>query len=307
MLRRSDLQGVLLAALALEPGIEAHWGAEVCGASPEGVLQVRRDGVEDSHAFELVVGADGVHSAVREAGHFGARVQRTGTWYVRGLTADAAAARSEEAWTARGLFGSFPVPGGTYFYCSAAHPALRAPLAQQDLEAFRAAWTQAYAPAARVLQGVPAFDALLRNEVVRVDCRSFVDGRLVLVGDAAHAMAPNLGQGANSALVDAAVLLDALQGAPDLAEALRRYDARRRPAVRRVQDVAAQAGALAELSAGPLRWARDRLLMPLARAGLGGQRQAALALQEPPAQLLAIARGHERTGSAVQSLGGSAP
>jgi 2-polyprenyl-6-methoxyphenol hydroxylase-like FAD-dependent oxidoreductase len=231
MLRRSELHEVLLAALSRHPRIEAHWGAEVCGASADGELRVRRAEAEERptgerptgerptderHRFELVVGADGVHSALRESGDFGARVRRTGTWYVRGLTAEAGAARGEEAWTAAGLFGSFAVKGGAYFYCSAAHPALRAALEQRDVPAFRAAWARAYAPSEPLLRAVPSFDALLRNEVIRVDCRSFVAGRRVLLGDAAHAMAPNLGQGANSALVDAAVLLDELQQAPTL-------------------------------------------------------------------------------------------
>ncbi|HET9449946.1 MAG TPA: NAD(P)/FAD-dependent oxidoreductase, partial [Aggregicoccus sp.] len=262
-------------------------------------------GEEEQLGFELVVGADGVHSTLREAGRFGARVRRTGTWYVRGLTPEAGAAREEEAWTAAGLFGSFPVRDGAYFYCSAAHPALRAALERRDLEAFRAAWARAYPPSAALLRALPSFDALLLNEVIRVDCRRFADGRRVLVGDAAHAMAPNLGQGANSALVDAAVLLDELQQAPDLDEALRRYDARRRPAVRWVQDAAEQGARLAEATGPLLRWGRDRLLMPL--AALGAQGRMARVLQEPPARLLAIAQGHERTGSRARSLESSAP
>ena len=71
---------------------------------------------------------------------------------------------------------------------------------------------------------------------------------MVLVGDAAHAMAPNLGQGANSALVDAAVLLDELRRCSDVPAALSAYQARRQPAVRRVASAAARLGRLAEIT-----------------------------------------------------------
>lgn len=54
------------------------------------------------------------------------------------------------------------------------------------------------------------------------------DGRLVFIGDAAHAMSPQLGQGANLALMDAAALADALSDEPDTATALETYAAGRR-------------------------------------------------------------------------------
>ncbi len=65
---------------------------------------------------------------------------------------------------------------------------------------------------------------------------SYVQGRTVLLGDAAHGMAPNLGRGAGEALIDATVLVSALAEAADVPGALRRYDAvRRRPTTRTVR------------------------------------------------------------------------
>jgi 2-polyprenyl-6-methoxyphenol hydroxylase-like FAD-dependent oxidoreductase len=215
-------------------------------------------------------------------------VRATGIRYVRGLAAEGLA-EGVEAWTGAGIFGSFAVDGGTYFFASCGTPACAAALEARDLAALRDAWARAYAPAARILGGVAGFDRLLVNEVVRVDCARWHDGRLALLGDAAHAMAPNLGQGANSALVDAAVLLDELRRAPDLAAALAAYDARRRPAVRRVADVSGRLGRLAEATHPVARALRDRVLLPAAGL-LSSARTTAAVLQEPPRTLLAIGR-----------------
>ena len=54
-------------------------------------------------------------------------------------------------------------------------------------------------------------------------------GRVALLGDAAHAMTPDLGQGGCQAFEDAVALANVLAGADDLPAALKRYDALRRP------------------------------------------------------------------------------
>jgi 2-polyprenyl-6-methoxyphenol hydroxylase-like FAD-dependent oxidoreductase len=132
-------------------------------------------------------------------------------------------------------------------------------------------------------------DELLVNQVVRVDCKRWADGRLVLLGDAAHAMAPNLGQGANSAIVDAAVLAAELAAAQPLPQALRRYAARRRPAVGWVQDAADRLGRLSRVSHPVPRWGRDVALRRLGRLATGPRQQHRVQ-QEDPVWLYATAR-----------------
>jgi 2-polyprenyl-6-methoxyphenol hydroxylase-like FAD-dependent oxidoreductase len=235
------------------------------------------------------VGADGVRSRVRESARFDVRLRPPGIPYLRTLVPEGLA-RNEEAWTAAGLFGSFGVDGGTYVYASAGSRACRDAVAARDLDALRAAWAEAYPPSREILAAVGSWESLIVNHVLRVDCRRWYDGRIVLVGDAAHAMAPNLGQGGNSALVDAAVLLDELHRSDDVDAALARYDARRRPAVRAVADTSARLGMLAELRWAPARWLRDRVVMPLADRAATAETTAAM-LQESPRALVAIGRG----------------
>jgi len=289
MLRRSTLQGILLSAVANQPRITRRFGTEVVKATPAGQVTLRdRDG-ESTLQADLVIGADGVHSRVRDGGSFGARVRGMGIRYVRMLV-DADVATGTEAWTPAGVFGAFAVDGGTYAFASCGTPECSSALDARDLTAFRKAWSRAYPASSPILAGLARFEDLIQNEVIRVDCDRWSDGKLVLLGDAAHAMAPNLGQGANSALVDAAVLLGELRQCESFADGLAAYEKRRKNAVRRVADASSRLGSLAEVTHPVARAMRDRVFMPI--AGLFANTKAtALLLQEPTETLLALGRG----------------
>ena len=79
------------------------------------------------------------------------------------------------------------------------------------------------------------------------------------MGDAAHAMVPHQGQGANQTIEDAIVLADCLAGTDDLAPALHAYEERRRPRTARVQRLSRRAADLMHLPDGAEIAPRDAL------------------------------------------------
>ncbi|TJZ54190.1 FAD-dependent oxidoreductase [Streptomyces piniterrae] len=97
-------------------------------------------------------------------------------------------------------------------------------------------------------------DAVLHHDIheLATPLPAFVAGRIALLGDAAHAMTPNLGQGACQALEDAAVLAAALATEPTVESALARYDAERRPRSQSVARAARQAGRMGQQLTHPL-------------------------------------------------------
>jgi 2-heptyl-3-hydroxy-4(1H)-quinolone synthase len=83
---------------------------------------------------------------------------------------------------------------------------------------------------------------LIQNDLHEIILRPWYRGRVVLLGDAAHGMTPNMGQGAAMALEDVAVLTELLAGGRPLAQVLEEWARRREPRVRWIQNQSRRIG-----------------------------------------------------------------
>jgi 2-polyprenyl-6-methoxyphenol hydroxylase-like FAD-dependent oxidoreductase len=269
--RRTDLHQLLLEAVAGVASIDTRFGCAAVSADPSGAVRITSTAENSldlgsmSLRADVIVGADGVNSAVRSTGGFKSRMS-LGSSYVRTIVRGRASPWFEEYWTPLGSFGQAPLDGDLIYFWAAAHVAGAADaVARRDLGAFRQEWRRVLPAAADLLERVSSFDDLLVNTVRSVACRRWFSGRLVLLGDAAHAMPPNLGQGANSALVDGVVLAQELASARSVMDALVGYDKRRRPLARRAQKTAEMLQRLCGIEQVTALRVRDALLAGLAR------------------------------------------
>ncbi|MFI7637409.1 FAD-dependent monooxygenase [Nonomuraea sp. NPDC049400] len=222
---RADLHQVLLEAV---PAGWVRTDAEVTAVGQNGgSVSVGFGGGELT--ADLVIAADGIRSTVRRLlwpdaspPHFLGRTAWLGIAPVSGLP------------------GSITMGPGGYFLI---HPIARdraywayvtttdAPGIRYEREKVKVTdrigtW---HDPIPALVEATPA-EAVIHIDICDLDpLPTYVRGRVVLLGDAAHAMSPDRGQGAGQSIEDAVVLAAALAGEPTIEAALRRYDAARRP------------------------------------------------------------------------------
>jgi 2-polyprenyl-6-methoxyphenol hydroxylase-like FAD-dependent oxidoreductase len=244
-MHRADLHDTLCAAV---PPEIIHLDKKLVG------LEQRSSGIELRFAdgtrarADGVIGADGVHSVVRDIiigpdmPIHGGRIAYRSV-FSRALLNGFDIGPSRTKWWGpdRHIVIYYVNAARTelYFVTSVPEPAewltRESWSAMGDVRELRKAYEDFHHDVRAVLEACPdchKWAILDRDPLPR-----WSDGRVVLLGDACHPMTPYMAQGAATAIEDAAVLARCLQETEDFGGAFQRYEAHRKPRTSRIQAI----------------------------------------------------------------------
>lgn len=238
----------------------------------------------------IVVACDGIHSATRNGFGLESRKIAIGEAYLRTVsdrpTSDEII---REIWGDDGRrFGICPLPENrTYIFCTV-------PLGEwTDIRDRRLnEWINSWAPfgteVTDLLRKVPDWNAASYDELHQVELDRWARPPVFVAGDAAHAMTPNLGQGGNSAMVDALVLMrilgDAVKKNTGLEAAASQYEAVRRQFATRIQATSRNMGTIAGWRSPLARGLRNAILRATSSSTALSRRAALLGAGYNPAE-----------------------
>ncbi|MBG6216297.1 2-polyprenyl-6-methoxyphenol hydroxylase-like FAD-dependent oxidoreductase [Arthrobacter sp. CAN_A6] len=226
-----------------------------------------------NYEADLVVGADGLRSTLRNqvAPATSARYSGKSAW--RGIVQDDSLVSGDFAviWGPGTEFGAVRISADQVYWYVYTHTAekTRWPNEKSAAGNYFSGWA---APVPSLIDATTA-DQVLRHNVYSLAPRltTYVHGRTVLIGDAAHAMVPTMGQGANSSLEDGVcvglLIGRAVNAGTPLAIALQRFDAQRRPRTQQIARRSHAAGLLGADVRGRFAVAARNALMKSVPAG----------------------------------------
>lgn len=260
-IHRGRLQRILAKQL---PPASIHTGKQCTGVELDGDRAIVRFVDGSSTDADLVIGADGLRSVVRASIVPGARLRYSGQTSWRGVAKYHLPAEMDavgwEVWSAGARVGFSAIGHGEVYWYATMDAPEGGTDAPGTLAANLAALAEPFPAPIPQLIGATEEARITRTDLVDLaPIATWHRGRVVLLGDAAHATTPNLGQGGAQAIEDAWVLADRLAAHQRIEPALAEYERIRMPKARMVVNLSWRFGKMMHLANPIARAARNLL------------------------------------------------
>ncbi|KAB2346156.1 FAD-dependent oxidoreductase [Actinomadura rudentiformis] len=264
---RSDLYKALRDE-AIDRGIELNFGKKLVDAKIEndGVTAYFSDG--SSARGDLLVGADGLHSVTRKLIDPQELTFRYGgLWttggYATGINPPSQAGTEFMYLGRRSFFCYIPDHDGRiWWYATVTRPHEPTPqeLSEITPEAWRKTLTDLFGvDRSAAVDIINATEAIWPPRPIQdiPHVPKWHNGRMIIIGDACHAVSPSAGQGVSMAIEDSLVLAKCLRDIPDIAAAFDKYEEIRRPRVEKIVEFGKDCGRMLEVRNQVRRTGRD--------------------------------------------------
>jgi FAD-dependent urate hydroxylase len=188
--------------------------------------------------YDLVIGADGLHSTTRRLTVGARAIRSVGQVAWRFVTECPPAVTTWTVMLGRNVtFLAVPIGRGqVYCYCDSPTDAISEPQGGDVTRQLAEMLSGFAAPVPAILDALGPDGPVHVAPIEEVSLDPWSYGSVLLIGDAAHAMSPNMAEGAAMALEDGLVLAECLDSERGIAQAMARFQARRRPRIQWVVD-----------------------------------------------------------------------
>lgn len=212
-------------------------------------------------SFDYVIAADGIHSIFRQTLIPSSQPRYAGYTCWRGITkntGDVQAHISSEVWSKQGRFGWAPLYNGDVYWFACINTQERNPYYAQLNKDDVANKFAHLSPVVERLIRETYEDYFLHHDIYDIKpLRTFIYDRVCLLGDAAHATTPNMGQGAGQSIEDAFELMQAFNSTSVVANAFKQYEHKRIWKTKKVINLSRQIGWVAQWDNSALIAFRD--------------------------------------------------
>lgn len=260
-IHRADLHDILLGAL---PAGTVHLGKRCARfeEDEEGVSVSFTDG--ETVRSDLLVGADGIHSVVRGQLFPEVKLRYSGytTWRGVAETRDEAAlGKTSETWGCGARFGIVRIDRERIYWFSTANVEAGRRLSPDETRSFLLEYFKGWHhPVELLIKSTPA-EHILHNDIYDMaPMKQWCRGRVALLGDSAHPITPNMGQGACMAIESGLALARCLRQEDDLTKSLRRYERERMPRTAWITNQSRKIGRIGQMESRLLCALRDAFL-----------------------------------------------
>ncbi len=262
-IRRGELLEIISGAL---PEVPVHFDTTVRALENRGQTVAVTFGDGSSAEFDLVIGADGMHSETRKMilrdNEFAYWDSGWACWVAWAPEDILPRETMTEFWGAGRGVGIYPVRGAQGVVLVGPKPLMEKEGRVKFAEHVHAQFGMLKGPISAVVDTVAKSGDAFFWDLHDCRCDIWSRGRVVLLGDAAAGFLPTAGVGASMAMLSAAALADELSraDAAHVEYALRLYEKRDRKKVESAQDNSRRLAKMMMIESTPLAWGRDQLM-----------------------------------------------